>query len=90
MKLLYQHTDEAAAKANAVQFVAAFNQHFHGDKRQQVIGPSPAIIARFRDMYRFVVLIKTADLSSVQAFLQEQQLHLRTDIAIDIDPITML
>lgn len=41
-------------------------------------------------MYRFVVLIKTADLSSVQAFLQEQRLHLRTDIAIDIDPITML
>ncbi len=90
VKLLYQHTDEAAAKANAAQFVAAFNQHFHGDKRQQVIGPSPAVIARFRDMYRFVVLIKTADLSSVQAFLQEQQLHLRTDIAIDIDPMTML
>ena len=90
VKLLYQNTDEAAARANAAQFVAAFNQHFHGDKRQQVIGPSPAVIARFRDMYRFVVLIKTADLPSVQAFLQEQQLHLRTDIAIDIDPITML
>ena len=90
VKLLYQNEDEQAARDGAAKLIAAFAQHFRGDKRQQVIGPSPAVIARLRGVYRFVVLIKTADLSSVQSFLREQGLHLRTDVAIDIDPITML
>ena len=55
----------------------------------QVIGPAPAVIACFRGIYRFAVLIKTADLPAVHDFLKEQQLHLRADVAIDIDPITM-
>ncbi len=90
VKLLFQHEDENTAKGNAKSLVTAFNEHFNGVKGQQIIGPSPAVIARFRGIYRFVVLIKTADLPEVQAFLREQKLHLRTDVAIDIDPITML
>jgi primosomal protein N' (replication factor Y) len=90
VKLLFQHEDENTAKGNAKSLVTAFNEQFDGVKGQQIIGPSPAVIARFRGIYRFVVLIKTADLPVVQAFLREQKLHLRTDVAIDIDPITML
>jgi primosomal protein N' (replication factor Y) len=90
VKLLFQHEDENTAKGNAKSLVTAFNELFNGVKGQQIIGPSPAVIARFRGIYRFVVLIKTADLPAVQAFLREQKLHLRTDVAIDIDPITML
>ena len=90
VKLLYQNEDEQAARSGAAQLIAAFQQQFRGDKRQQAIGPSPAVIARLRGIYRFVVLIKTADLPAVQAFLRAQGLHLRTDVAIDIDPITML
>ena len=33
-----------------------------------VIGPSPALIERERDEYRYVVLIKTDRLADVQAF----------------------
>ena len=90
IKLLYQNEKEQAAREGANQLIAAFTQHFSGDKRQQIIGPSPAVIACLRGVYRFVVLIKTADLSSAQEFLREQGLHLRTDVAVDIDPITML
>ncbi|SEA05935.1 primosomal protein N' [Selenomonas ruminantium] len=90
VKLLFQHEDENTAKGNAKSLVTAFNEHFNGIQGQQIIGPSPAVIARLRGIYRFVVLIKTTDLPVVQAFLREQNLHLRADVAIDIDPITML
>ena len=90
VKLLFQHEDENTAKGNAKRLVTAFNGHFDGVKGQQIIGPSPAVIARLRGIYRFVVLIKTTDLPAMQAFLREQNLHLRADVVIDIDPITML
>ena len=51
---------------------------------------APALIACFRGTYRFVVLIKALDLEDVRKFLREQGLHLRTDVAIDIDPITVM
>ncbi len=90
VKLLFQDEDEEMAKGKGRRLVKAFEERFKGDKRQVIVGPSPAVIAKFRNIYRFVVLIKTADLPTVQEFLREQKLHLRTEVAIDIDPITML
>ena len=90
VKLLFQDEDEEMAKGNGRRLVRAFEESFRGSKSHMIIGPSPAVIAKFRNIYRFVVLIKTADLPAVQGFLREQKLHLRTEVAIDIDPITML
>ena len=99
VKLLFQNEKEATAKQAAVAFVQAFQQRFpmgaydplgKAPTTNTVIGPAPALIACFRGTYRFVVLIKAIDLASVQAFLREQGLHLRTDVAIDIDPITIM
>ena len=89
VKILYQHKEEQTARNRASQFLAVFQQYFQGDKRQQIIGPSPALIACLRGVYRFVLLIKTADLSAVQAFLKSQNLHQRADAVIDIDPVAM-
>ena len=99
IKLLFQSTDETAAKQSALAFVQAFQQRYPGSastplgtppKTNTVIGPAPALIACFRGTYRFVVLIKALDLEDVRKFLREQGLHLRTDVAIDIDPITVM
>ena len=99
IKLLFQSTDETAAKQSALAFVQAFQQRYPGGvstplgtppKTNTVIGPAPALIACFRGTYRFVVLIKALDLEDVRQFLREQGLHLRTDVAIDIDPITVM
>jgi len=90
VKLLFQHEEEAAARSSAKQLINAFNSHFQGQQGQLIIGPSPAVIARLRGIYRYVVLIKTTDIAAVQSFLRTAGLHLRTDVAIDIDPITML
>lgn len=90
IKLLFQNEAEAEANRQAAAFVRLFQNHFPGKRTQQIIGPSPAVIACLRGTYRYVVLIKTADIQAVQVFLREQNLHLRADVAIDIDPITML
>ena len=54
-----------------------------------VIGPSPALIEKERGAYRFIVLIKTDALADVRVFLRNQGIHLRDDIAIDIDPVAI-
>ena len=90
IKLLFQDKESTRAQGRALTFVHAWQKAFAGDKGQQIIGPAPAVIARFRELYRYVVLIKTADLARARAFLQQEKLHLRTDVAIDIDPLTML
>ena len=103
IKLLFQADDEQKARQAAEDFASRFEQQFHdnmvplgqpGDQEKkltmQLAGPAPAVIACFRGTYRFVVLIKTADMRAVHAFLKAEQLHLRTDVAIDIDPLNTL
>ncbi len=90
VKLLFQHEDENGARQKGVELVEQFRQRFTGTSDHQIIGPSPAVVSNFRGIYRFVVLIKTTKLAEVQTFLHEAGMHLRTDVAIDIDPITMM
>lgn len=90
IKLLFQDKKDTTAHARALNFVHAFQKAFHGETQQQVIGPAPAVIAKFRDTYRYVVLVKTGDLSAARSFLRKEKLHLRADVAIDIDPLNTL
>ena len=53
----------------------------------QIIGPAPALIACYKGIYRFAVLIKTADPDRVRSFLRRQGYDRRNDALIDIDPI---
>lgn len=97
VKLLYQNTDKEIAEQEARAFIDRFREVFKSQaeekgrmlQQNQIIGPSPAMVACFRGTYRFVVLIKTRTLAKVQEFLREEGLHLQTNVAIDIDPITM-
>ncbi len=70
----------------AESFVAAYRNYFCDGQGRAVIGPSPALIEKERNEYRFVVLIKTDALAPVREFLYEQDVHLNNNIAIDIDP----
>ena len=92
IKLLYQSTDEARAKENAQKLIRVFRTRFPKGREEgeEIIGPAPALIAKLRDIYRFVVLIKTAHIEAVQSLLREQNLHLDTQVTIDIDPVKIL
>ena len=89
VKLLFHETSRERAWGEANAFVTAFRSAFAKEQDCMVIGPSPALIERERGVYRFIVLIKTAALADVQAHLRAHAIHLRDDIAIDIDPITI-
>ena len=89
VKLLFRDPQRARAWNAANEFVAAAQTAFAGTTGCTVIGPSPALIERERGAYRFIVLIKTDALAVVQNFLRSHGLHLRDDIAIDIDPIVI-
>lgn len=89
VKLLFRDPQRAHAWAAARNFVAVAQRAFARRQDCTIIGPSPALIERERGVYRFIVLIKTGVLASVQEFLRGQGVHLRDDIAIDIDPVTI-
>lgn len=89
VKLIFQNEDAARAKQEAESLVLTAQKRLPAESGTQILGPAPALVARFRRVYRFVVLFKTHHLSMVQKFLRDQSMHLRTDVAIDIDPISM-
>lgn len=90
IKLIVMNADEAKAKANAKEIVKLFRAEIgrRESPRHEIFGPIAAAIAKLRDVYRFALLIKTEDLSTVRAFLTAHDLHKRTDVIIDIDPLT--
>lgn len=90
IKILFQDKLEERARENAKLLIEAFRKEFPKQEENQAIGPSPAMISQFRGIYRFIVLIKASNLLPVQEFLRRQGLHRRTDVAIDIDPISMM
>jgi len=90
VKLIVTHANEAEAKASAKEIRNAFRAEVvkKSVARQEIFGPIAAAIANLRGVYRFVLLIKSADLSDVRKFLRAHDLHKRNDIWIDIDPTT--
>ena len=87
VKLIVQHGEEEAARQEACRIQENFLAAFAGREGQQIIGPAPALIAQFRGIHRFVLLIKTADLAAVREFLRGEGLATRNDVLIDVDPI---
>ncbi len=88
IKLIFTNADAAKAKAFAKEIRAAFRAEVDKSARQEVFGPIPAAIANLRGVFRFVLLIKSADLAAARAFIRAHDLHRRDDVIIDIDPLT--
>ena len=90
VKLIFMHKDETKAKDFAKKIRAEFRTQVvkNSSARQEIFGPIPAAVANFRGVHRFVLLIKSQDLSRVRNFLRANNLHKRDDVYIDIDPLT--
>ncbi len=90
VKLIVTGKDELKTKSRAKEIVKAFRAEVAKkfSSRQEIFGPIAAAIACLRGVYRFAVVIKSADLSSVRNFLRAHDLHRCDDIQLDIDPLT--
>ncbi|MGP1365766.1 MAG: replication restart helicase PriA [Schwartzia sp. (in: firmicutes)] len=89
IKLTFLHEQEETARGNAEQMKEKFVAAFSGEPCRQILGPAPAVVAHFKGVYRFTLLIKTDDLTVMQDFLRQAQMERRTDVLIDIDPILL-
>ena len=90
VKLIFMNANETKAKDFAKKIRAAFSEEVvkNSSARQEIFGVIPAAISNLRGIYRFVLLIGSADLSDVKNFLRAHELHKREDVLIDIDPLT--
>ena len=89
IKLTFLHEKEAAARDNAAQAKEMLAAAFPDATICQILGPAPAVVAKFKGVYRFTLLLKTDDLTAVQHVLRQVQMERRTDVLIDIDPILL-
>ena len=89
IKLTFHDADQEKAKEAAEAFCKRFHIAFAENKKHRLIGPAPAVVEKYRGVYRFDAIIKTAMIQEVQEFLQKEELHLRQDVWIDIDPVSI-
>ena len=90
IKLTVQHEKETSAMQQAVKLLETLRNNFTDMKKHQIIGPAPAAIANFRGIYRYNILIKTADLKAMTAFLRQIGLDTDKNVKIDINPLNTI
>ena len=56
----------------------------------EILGPFPALVGKVRDYYRFNVLVKGGDLSSVKAQIMQSEFKDLRNIYFDVDPASII
>lgn len=87
IKLVVQDNIEQKALAKAQEIKRQFTNFFKNNDKIRLMGPAPAIIANFRGIYRFNLLLKTDNLDVVREFLRRLSIDKDTNVSIDVNPI---
>lgn len=89
VKILFMSKKERVAKVFAEEVAEKFKSEAEkfSDARNEILGPIPAMIEKYKDIFRFVLLIKTSDLDFVRKFLHSLNLQKMSAVQIDFDPI---
>lgn len=93
LKLTAWEKDEAAGLALAQKAVFFLQeQQLAGrlDAGVRVLGPFPALVPKVRDMYRFSVLIKAADMQPVKELLLNSSFREQRGLLFDVDPASVV
>lgn len=87
IKLTFQNEIEVLALKTADDFKTKMERYFSDSINVKIMGPAPALISKFKNIYRFNLLIKTDDFSAVNNFLRQKKVDTNTNVTIDINPI---
>lgn len=90
IKLTVQHENQDTALNKAMHLKKLYQQKFPADCDHQILGPAPAVIANLRGMYRFNLLLKTADLIRSIDFLRELGLAADSHVMVDVNPLNTM
>ena len=87
IKLIIQDENEENALIKAQNLKKLIKDKFQDNKNIIVMGPAPSLIANFKGMYRFNLLLKTNDLNTLRNYLRECKVDIDKNITVDINPI---
>lgn len=90
MKLTVLAANEQAAvtESNSLASVLKGLADQCGDVR--ILGPAPAAIARVKDVFRMNILVKAKNLQLFKEKISQSGLISRSDLLIDVDPVSLL
>lgn len=89
IKLTVQGNDEAKGRRHAEQIAAGLREKLSA-AAGTVVGPFPAPVAKISDVYRMHILIKATSLEETRSAIRALELTSRSDVVIDVDPLTVL
>ena len=90
LKLTIQYDQESQARAQAESIIKELKSLLHDLNNIEVIGPFPAPIAKIKDVFRMNIIIKALDLASVKPYILAMGLTTRSDVIIDVEPISIM
>lgn len=90
IKLTFQAVDESQARRQAENTAMLLRQEFVNFVKTEIIGPFPTSIAKVNDQFRLNILIKTNDCNKVKQCLVNQGISMRSDVIIDVDPLSVM
>lgn len=90
LKLTIQAEEESKARTQAESIINELKAMLGEEMNPDIMGPFPAPVARIKDIFRMNILVKTADLAPVKSALIAMGLTIRTDIIIDVEPISIM
>ncbi|WP_378952125.1 primosomal protein N' [Pelosinus sp. sgz500959] len=90
LKLTMQADQESKARSQAEMIINELKSMLDQEKNIEVIGPFPAPVAKIKDVFRMNIVIKTVDLIHVKSAIVAMGLTVRTDVVIDVEPISIM
>ncbi len=92
LKLTVWDKDEGAGLASAQKLVFYLQRlQLAGElPNMRIAGPFPALVAKVRDLFRFNVLIKAADMQSVKDALLGSGFREQPNLFFDVDPASVI
>lgn len=92
LKLTVLDKDADAGLALAQQVVLFLQREQLEGRLSDIIinGPFPALVAKVRDLYRFNILLKAADLRPVKTVLLNSKFKEQKNLYFDVDPMSVI
>ncbi len=89
-KLTVNAFDESEVRRKAELIAADLKAAWRNNNRIAVQGPFLALIAKVNNCFRMNILIKSTDHDEVNQEIIRQNLHIRPDVIVDIDPLNVM
>ena len=89
IKIYVVKKNEESSKLEAQQIVKNLKSFLKNNDDVDIRGPFQGFIAKIKDTYKTMIIIKTKDASIVKKAFLELKLNEKNDVVIDIDPINV-